>query len=222
MYKIIKEKRKTVTLLIDDELNVIVKVPCHYTKKQVEELINKHEEWIEKTLAYKKTIKQEIDWLTNRKIMYLGQYREICIQEIDSGNTTIEYKNSTFYLQVLKDTEESVLKKVMEAYIRKEAKRLLTELSAYYCELLGCDYTNITIRKQKTRWGSCSNKGSLSYNVRLMCAPERCIEYVALHEVMHRKHFNHSNKFWADLKEIMPDYLERKNYLNKYGRYFQI
>ena len=55
-----------------------------------------------------------------------------------------------------------------------------------------------------------------------MCAPERCIEYVALHEVMHRKHFNHSNKFWADLKEIMPDYLERKNYLNKYGRYFQI
>lgn len=222
MYKIIKEKRKTVTLLIDDELNIIVKVPYYYTKKQAEELLKKHENWIEKTLAYKKIIKQENNWVTNKKIMYLGQYRKICIQEIESGNTTVEYRDNAFYLTVLKNIEESILRKMMETYIRKEAKKYLTELSEYYCKLLGCDYTNITIRKQKTRWGSCSSKGSLSYNVRLMCAPKKCIEYVALHEVMHRKHFNHGDKFWAEIKEIMPDYLERKDYLNKYGKYFQI
>ncbi len=79
-------------------------------------------------------------------------------------------------------------------------------------EILGLSYNRITIKKQKTRWGSCSSLGNLNYNLMLMSAPYESMQYVVLHELVHLIELNHSSRFWNIVESIMPNY---KNHSKK-------
>ena len=87
----------------------------------------------------------------------------------------------------------------------------------YFSKLIGVNYGRITIRSQKTRWGSCSAKGNLNFNCLLMLTPPEIIDYVVVHELCHRKQMNHSSAFWAEVEKILPDYKERRLWLKKNG-----
>ena len=80
---------------------------------------------------------------------------------------------------------------------------------AHYASLLGVSYGRITIRAQKTKWGSCSSKGNLNFNCLLMLAPPEVLDSVVVHELCHRKHMNHSAAFYAEIARVMPDYKAR-------------
>ena len=75
----------------------------------------------------------------------------------------------------------------------------------------------ITIRNQKTRWGSCSSKGNLNFNCLLMLTPPEVIDYVVVHELCHRKEMNHSGAFWAEVEKVLPDYKEQVKWLKENG-----
>lgn len=96
---------------------------------------------------------------------------------------------------------------------REQARRVLTEKTAYYAKLMGVTYGRISIRGQKTRWGSCSAKGNLNYNWKLMLCPEEVQDYVVVHELAHRREMNHSKAFYRIVEEILPDYRERMRWL---------
>ena len=98
-----------------------------------------------------------------------------------------------------------------------KAKRVIPPKVHRYASLMGVTYGRITIRFQKSRWGSCSGKGNLNFNCLLMKAPDEVIDYVVVHELCHRKQMDHSPKFWAEVENILPDYKERRSWLKKYG-----
>lgn len=98
-----------------------------------------------------------------------------------------------------------------------QAKEDLIPLVEYYATQVGVSYHRITIRRQKSRWGSCSSKGNLSFNCLLMLVPRAVQEYVIIHELCHFKQMNHSCKFWAEVEKIVPDYRESQLWLEKNG-----
>ena len=101
--------------------------------------------------------------------------------------------------------------------LRAAAREEFATLSAKWAPRLGVIYGKITIRTQKSRWGSCSAQGNLNFNCLLMLAPEEIREYVAVHELCHRMHMNHSPAFWAAVAKALPDYEARRNWLKTNG-----
>lgn len=116
----------------------------------------------------------------------------------------------------LKEAEKKRLLTFERRY-RNAAKKQFTARCAYYHTFTGGTYTSITVRDQKTRWGSCSSKGTLSFNYRLIFAPPAVLDYVVVHELCHLTQMNHSKAFWNMVERVMPDYKLSKNWLKEHG-----
>lgn len=100
---------------------------------------------------------------------------------------------------------------------RDEARRKIEERVAFYHPLTGGKYTSITIRDQKSRWGSCSSRGTLSFNYRLIFAPPAVLDYVVVHELCHLTHMDHSKNFWNKVAGLIPDYKLQRQWLKDHG-----
>ena len=101
--------------------------------------------------------------------------------------------------------------------LAQEAKTLIPDRTAYFARRLGVTYGRITIRCQKTRWGSCSSNGNLNFNCLLMLAPREVLDSVIVHELCHRKYMNHSSAFYAEVLRILPEYRTLEQWLKKNG-----
>lgn len=101
---------------------------------------------------------------------------------------------------------------------RKRAAEVIETRCRYYAPVMGVSYGTVTIREQKTRWGSCSMKGNLNFNWKLVLMPSEILDYVVVHELAHRIHMDHSAEFWAEVGKILPDYKERRQWLKVNGQ----
>lgn len=98
-----------------------------------------------------------------------------------------------------------------------QAVKVIPQRVAYYAPKIGVDYGRITIRNQKTRWGSCSANGNLNFNCLLMLTPSEVIDSVVVHELCHRKEMNHSDRFYAEVLWVFPDYWKWNRWLKENG-----
>ena len=176
-YTIIKSKRKTYSISIDEEGNIIFRVPLRASNKDIMKMADEKSHWI------------------------ITHYLQI-----------LEKKNNRPHSD-LTDTQRIALEK---RYI-EAARSYIPKRVAYYSDMTGGNYNRITIRSQKTRWGSCSSKGTLSFNWRLMLAPPVILDYVVVHELCHLKHMNHSADFWKAVESVYPDYRNARKWLKEHG-----
>ena len=121
--------------------------------------------------------------------------------------------------ELLEQQEKNVKKLTMDEIrqLADQALKVIPERVAYYAPIVGVDIGKITIRNQRTRWGSCSGKGNLNFNCLLMLTPPEVMEYVVVHELCHRIELNHSAKFWNEVQRVLPDYKEQKEWLKNNG-----
>lgn len=126
------------------------------------------------------------------------------------------------HLQAVKERQQqmSQIKPLTIEEIRdlaNQALEVIPKRVAYFAEIVGVTYGRITIRNQKSKWGSCSSKGNLNFNCLLMLMPTEVQDYIVVHELCHRKEMNHSPKFWAEVRKVLPDYEKQKSWLKEHG-----
>ena len=101
--------------------------------------------------------------------------------------------------------------------LQKRGRVLFARRAAQYAPLVGVDYGRISVRRQRSKWGSCSSQGNLNFNCLLLLAPEEVLDYVVVHELCHRLEMNHSPRFWANVRRVLPDYERSRRYLRENG-----
>ncbi|MBN2797158.1 MAG: M48 family metallopeptidase [Clostridia bacterium] len=107
---------------------------------------------------------------------------------------------------------------LMENLLKKMLHRYLKERIAYYQPFFKNKVNHISVRNQKTRWGSCSSAGNINFNYRLALAPFEVIDYIIVHEMSHLEHMNHSKSYWKKVHQVMPEYKKHETWLKHHGR----
>ena len=146
-------------------------------------------------------------YVSDRKIEEFLNEKSVWIEK--KFNLISEAKRNAAETEKLTDEEIRELAKRAVEYLPKRVE--------YYARLIGVDYGRITVRKQKTRWGSCSSKGNLNFNCLLMLTPPEVIDSVVVHELCHRKEMNHSKRFYDEILRVYPDYYKWNGWLKKNG-----
>ena len=132
----------------------------------------------------------------------------------------LESKRDWIEIHLAKIARQPVLPRLTSEEIRTLANQAAEDLpqrAVRLAPLVGVHYGRITIRSQRTRWGSCSAKGNLNFNCLLMLAPPQVRDYVVIHELCHRIELNHSARFWAEVERVMPDYRLHRAWLKENG-----
>lgn len=119
--------------------------------------------------------------------------------------------------RILSRPAEKVLSAGEISELRQRAREYLAARAAHYAPIVGVSYGRIGVRSQRTRWGSCSSRGDLSFNCLLMLVPEYVADYVVVHELCHRLEMNHSPRFWSEVGRVLPDYQAARRWLRENG-----
>lgn len=176
-FTVIKSKRRTMGISIDEEGEILFRVPFRTSEREIMRMAEEKSRWI------------------------ITHYLEICAK-----------KNS----RPVSDLS-AVQRTALEKRYKEAARSYIPKRVAYYHDMTGGTYQRIAIRDQKTRWGSCSSKGTLSFNWRLMLAPPAVLDYVVVHELCHLTHMDHSPAFWQAVEAVCPDYRDLRKWLKEHG-----
>lgn len=171
--QIIRSSRKTLSIQITSEGELIVRAPAGLSQRQIDRFLEEKSLWIEKAMEKVRSARQA------------GEAAPLTDGDIRA--------------------------------LTRQAQQTLPPKVEQYARRLGVTYGKITVRCQSGRWGSCSGKGSLSFNCLLMLAPESVQDYVVVHELSHRIHMNHSAAFWSTVESVLPHYRREKDWLRAQG-----
>lgn len=191
---------KHLRLKIDKD-GLSLSAPIQLKETDIQRVLLDKGDWILKQLG---KYSQRVDYRDGRQVDYLG--RAYTVQLMVAEQEKVLFDESGFQI-FSADLSQENISRVMEKWYRKRAKVYLPGRVEAIASEMGIVLTGrIVIKNQKTRWGSCSSKGNINLNLRLMMAPEAAIDYVIIHELCHLWEMNHSAAFWKLVAKYAPDY----------------
>ncbi|MBS3921010.1 MAG: M48 family metallopeptidase [Deltaproteobacteria bacterium] len=212
-----KKRRKTLSLRIKEDGRIVLYVPYHTPKGEIEGFIKEKESWVIKKISEKeRSIKEtEKAFIPGEKFLYLGESYPLEIRESDHQGPPLKLSFGKFILDL------DHIEKARDLFIlwyKREAKEIIAGRVDYYSNRLHLFPKEIRITSAKSRWGSCSRDNRLSFSWRMVMAPLTVIDYILIHELAHIKEKNHSGRFWSYLESILPDYRRQRLWLKENGR----
>ncbi|NNJ31268.1 M48 family metallopeptidase [Bacteroides xylanolyticus] len=197
---------------------VIVRLPFTASYRLGHELVLKNSRWVyEAVLKIRsRPVLNQFSWADGSELLLFGEKRIIRIlHDVRRKGILIKESSEELTLTGSIDGEDTV-RSVIKNWYRQRARQYLEEKTAFWAQIMNTDYGRIAIRDQATRWGSCSGKGNLNFNWRLVLLPEDLADYVVVHELAHRTYMNHSKAFWSTVEKEIPDYRSRRKRLREY------
>ncbi|MCJ7552575.1 MAG: M48 family metallopeptidase [Ignavibacteriaceae bacterium] len=205
-YKLrLSRRAKNIQLQINQEGELQLVLPYRYRTIDHNSFIRSKTDWILKHLRNKQT----------KDFLYFGN--KIIIKpnyDLFEVKTQYHFKNDILSINISSDENPS-LKLIYQNWLYERAVEYIPSRAMELAKTYSFNPKRISIRRQKTRWGSCSKSGVISINYKLMMLRKDLIDYVIIHELCHLIELNHSKKFWNLVKDIMPDYIELRKGLKR-------
>src|SRR3954447_7294119 len=200
------DRARRVRVVVDPERGVEVVLPRRATQRDAAAAVAELRPWIERRVAEAAAARALVA-SRGDTVPFLGGELTLVHQP---GRTRAHRRGDT----VLVPPDHRL---AVERWYRREARAIIAPRLERACAAVGRPYTNLTIRGQRTRWASCSSSGAMSFNWRLLLAPERVLAYVVWHEACHLVHADHSPRFWALVAEHWPDHRADSRWLRRHG-----
>ena len=212
---LVRSKRKTVALVIRPDASLEVRAPTRLPLTAIQQFIQEKTPWI---LKHQEQVRAGLSAARGRQyasgetFLYLGQEYSLVVTA--GKRAGLRFKDGIFYLTSAGPQQAEDL---FTQWYRRQARQVLELRTTSWASQLNIQYSAIRITSARTRWGSHSSKGTICYTWRLVMAPVEVIDYVIVHELMHARQPNHSQKFWDLVAAVLPDYRQRRKWLKTNG-----
>jgi predicted metal-dependent hydrolase len=217
IHKLVRSKRKTLALIVENDGTLTVRAPLRMKEADIWHFIEAKSDWIKRKQAgVQKEAELLHQYVDGETFLYLG--KEVPLRIVQSRKPALDMDRFFKLMRSAQPQAESLF----EAWYKKQARAVLTERVEFFAREHGFKVKKLRISSARTRWGSCSTKGTLSFTWRLVMAPLDVIDYVVVHELCHLKELNHSKGFWSQVEAILPDYKVRRKWLKKNGNFLRI
>ncbi len=223
-YTLVRTRRRTIGITIDINGEVKVSAPLRVSERQIKEILHKKADWIARKLNEVTEKNSNItcrQFVSGESLPYLGKEYVLEIEEKDLPRARVSLDGGVLYVSIAPGlSSESRKQEIQEALIkwyRQRFSEVVKERIEKYSSRVNAAPNRVVIKDQKTIWGSCSKKGNINLNWKLVMAPPDIIDYVIVHELCHLKFMNHSKDFWGLVQSVIPDYNERRKWLRENG-----
>ena len=209
-----KKRRKTISLQIRGESEILVSAPYFTPVKEINRFVEEKQNWINKIIQKQKedAVKNKAkEYKAGEHFLYLGQSYPLEVFFEPFENAGVVFWSNRFYLNAREDID--LKKYYFISWYKKKANEYINQRIVFLNRMLKLRHENIRITSAKSRWGSCSEDNNLAFSFRLIMAPPDIIDYVIVHELMHIKEKNHSPKFWQRVAAVMPAYKKHRRWL---------
>ena len=212
--------RKTTDIVIERDGRITVRPPADYTPEQIDTLVESKRLWIYRNLAEWKDLNASAvtrEWVNGETFLYLGRTYRLAL--VSDQACALQLKDGRFYLNsaVLEQGGTAAAKQAFATYFADKGQQRFSERVNYFAPKVGVQITGINVKDMGYRWASCGTSGRLNFNWKCTMASPKIIDYIVVHELCHFHYRNHSDAFWNEVDKVMPDYLERKEWLRKHG-----
>ena len=203
------DRARRVRVSVDAHSGVEVVLPRDSPQSAAAAAVVELRPWIERRLAQTRAVRAAIA-ARGGTLPYLGTNLAL---HPEAGRTRVHRRGDT----LLVPADAGAARRALERWYRRAARREIAPRAEVAAAALGCSCSALTIRGQRTRWGSCSAKGALSFNWRLLLAPAAVLDYVVWHEACHLRVMDHSASFWSLVHEHCPDHEAQRSWLRRQG-----
>ena len=200
-----------------DIYGIRVVAPIHQSVESIKQFVKSKRQWISKVYDYYSPLKKKIGDLEIQKdsILFFGKRYRIKITKDKQQQYAIVSDNLNQITFHVKDKRS--YRRYLRTWYMEHTKKILDERLPVMGSNLSLSYKKISIRNLKSRWGSCSKTGNLSFSLLLSMLPVDVIDYIIIHELMHLVEFNHSKRFWQLVEEANPRYDEHRKWLRTHS-----
>lgn len=212
-----RSKRKNVQIRMLSVDQIQVSAPMRMTVTELEKMILTKAKWIIRQatrLAALSTLTVNSAITEGAQVLYLGNPYTITLKH--DNKPDVYCYNNMMVISCSDDSKPADV--ILKDWYINSAATLFKEKTAFWAPRLGVNPQRITIKDQKTRWGSCSSKGNINYNWRVVMAPPAVLDYLVVHELSHMLVPNHSQKFWQLVETVLPGYKNYRKWLKDNGR----
>src|SRR5665647_443236 len=218
--KLFYSARKTLAIEIKPNAEVCIRAPKKTKDAQIIRFVESKKDWIveKRQIAVERKLEQKPEFRFDCGESYTCLGRQLIILAMDDVLTEQQKVDAKAIVLRVKTNDPEIVHLTVVKWMRQTALIEISRIAEAYASVMQVRYEKITIKEQKTRWGSCSSESNLNFNWKLLLLPPELAEYVVVHELTHLKVMNHSPRFWAEVAKNLPDYAERKKRLNKLGR----